>query len=83
MESWGLCMGCTAQRRQNFEVQRTIKRAELTAFLCLLKKVISRCMWTTKELLTGYGEESMSRGTALIGNGHRISRLSVRRIKER
>ena len=23
-----------------FEVQRTIKRAELTAFLCLLKKVI-------------------------------------------
>ena len=23
-----------------FEVQRTIKRAELTAFLCLLKKII-------------------------------------------
>ena len=39
------------------EVQRTIKRAELTAFLCLLK---TRSMSTTKELLTGNGEEKRS-----------------------
>ena len=37
-------------------VQRTIKRAGLTAFLCLLK-ALSRCMLTTKELLMGCGEE--------------------------
>ena len=41
------------------EVQRTIKRVELTAFLCLLKKLWdpSKCMSTTKASLTGYGEE--------------------------
>ena len=35
------------------EVQRTIKRAQLTAFLCLHKKVIgpSKCMSTTKASL--------------------------------
>ena len=33
------CMACMAQWRQNFEVQCTTKRAELTAFLCLLRKV--------------------------------------------
>ena len=31
MKNWDLCTGCVAQR--------TIKRAELTAFLRLLKKV--------------------------------------------
>ena len=41
-----------------FEVQRTVKRAELTAFLCLPKRVIGpiECMSITKELLMGYGE---------------------------
>ena len=38
MKRWRHCMGCTAPWRQNNEVQRTIKRAELTAFLCLLRK---------------------------------------------
>ena len=33
-------MGCTASMEAELEVQRTIKRAELTAFLCLLMKVI-------------------------------------------
>ena len=42
-----------------FDVQRTIKRVELAAFLCILKKWLDppRCMSTTKELLTGFGEE--------------------------
>ena len=39
MKRWCHCMACMAQWRQNFEVQRTIKRAELTAFLCFLRKV--------------------------------------------
>ena len=39
MKRWGPCMGCTAQWRAEFEVQRTIKRAELTAFSCLLKVI--------------------------------------------
>ena len=41
------------------EVQRTIKRVELTAFPCLRKKVKgpNRCMSTTKEFLMGHGEE--------------------------
>ena len=33
-------MGCTAPMEAEFDVQRTIERAELSAFLCLLKKVI-------------------------------------------
>ena len=47
------------------ELQRTIKRAELTAFPCLLKKVIgpSRCMSTTKELLMGFGKEKENAST--------------------
>ena len=32
--------GMYGSMEADFEVQRTIKRAELTAFLCLLKKVI-------------------------------------------
>ena len=39
MKRWGPCMGCMDQWRQNLGVQRTIKRAELTAFLSLLRKV--------------------------------------------
>ena len=42
MKSWGPCHGMYGSMEAEFEVQRTIKRAELelTAFLCLLKKVI-------------------------------------------
>ena len=41
MKNWSLCMGCMyGSMEAELEVQRTIKRAELTAFLCLLKKVI-------------------------------------------
>ena len=36
MKRWGPCLGCMAE----LEVQRTIKRAGLTAFQCLLKRVI-------------------------------------------
>ena len=39
MKSWGRCMGCMARWGAELEVQRTIKRAELTAFLCFLRKV--------------------------------------------
>ena len=40
MKNWCPCMGCTALMEAEFEVQHTIKRAELTAFLCFLTKVI-------------------------------------------
>ena len=55
----GLLRGMYGSMEAELEEQRTIKSAELTAFLCLLKKVIgpSRCMSTTKDLLTDYGEE--------------------------
>ena len=48
-----------------FGVQRTIKRAELTAFLCLSRKLLdpSKCTWTSQELQMGFGEE---KGNALI-----------------
>ena len=41
------------------EVQRTIKRSELTAFFCFLKKVIGpiKVHVDNKGVLTGYGEE--------------------------
>ena len=35
----GLLHGMYGSMEAEFEVQRTIKRAELTAFLCLLRKV--------------------------------------------
>ena len=58
-EELGPFHGMYGSMEAELEVQRTIKRAELTAFLCLLKKVMdpSRCMSTTKELLTVFGEE--------------------------
>ena len=48
-----MCM-CGTMDAQ-FEVQRTIKRAELVAFLCLPKRILGlpRCMLITKELLMG------------------------------
>ena len=39
-EEMGPLFGMYGSVEAEFEVQRTIKRAELTAFLCLLKKVI-------------------------------------------
>ena len=39
-EEMGPMHGCTGTLDAEFEVQRTIKRAELTAFLCLLRKAI-------------------------------------------
>ena len=50
-EEMGPLYGIYGSAEAEFEVQRTIKRAELTAFSCLLKRVLdsSRCMWTTKE----------------------------------
>ena len=46
-----------------FEVQRTIKRSELTAFLCLLERVIigqSGSMLTTRELSMDYEKDKVS-----------------------
>ena len=40
MEGWDLCMVFSGTMDAELEVQRTIKRAELTAFLCLPKKVV-------------------------------------------
>ena len=39
-EEMGPLYGCMAQWRQNLRFRRTIKRAELTACVCLLKRVI-------------------------------------------
>ena len=39
-EALGPLHGMYGSMEAEFEVQRTIKRVELTAFLCLLKKVI-------------------------------------------
>ena len=51
----GLLHGMCGSMGAEFQVQRTIKRAELTAFTCLLRKVDpSRSMWTTREQLMGY-----------------------------
>ena len=36
MKRWGLCMGCTSRWKQNLRSSEPIKRAELTAFQCLL-----------------------------------------------
>ena len=38
-EEMGPLYGMYGSMKAEFDVQRTIKRAELTAFLCLLKKV--------------------------------------------
>ena len=38
-EELGFCMGWYGSMEAAYEVQRTIKRAELTAFLCFLKKI--------------------------------------------
>ena len=40
MKNWDLWHGMYGSMEAELEVQRTIKRAELTAFPCLLKKVI-------------------------------------------
>ena len=40
MKNWDLLHGMYGSMEAELEVQRTIKRAELTAFPCLLKKVI-------------------------------------------
>ena len=38
LKNWDLCAGMYGSMDAELEVQRTIMRAELTAFLCLLKK---------------------------------------------
>ena len=60
-----LCSQVMTRRRMSdtldaeLEVQRTIKRAELPAFLCLCRRifVLPRLMLATKESLTGCEEE--------------------------
>ena len=56
-EELGPLYGMYGSMNAELEVQRTIKRAELTAFLCLLRKKYvdpSRFMWTTREELMVY-----------------------------
>ena len=52
---YGTCGSMEAE----LEIQRTIKRAELTAFVCLLKRVIGPIMANVdnKGKLTCFGEE--------------------------
>ena len=58
-EELGPLHGMYGLTEAELEVQRTIKRVDLTAFPCLRKKVKgpNRCMSTTKEFLMGHGEE--------------------------
>ena len=63
MKRWGPLHGMYGSVEAELEVQRTIKGAELTAFLCLLNRVIlgqSGSMLTTRELSTDYEEERVS-----------------------
>ena len=64
-EGLGPLHGMYGSMESACEVQRTIKSAELTAFLCLLKKVIgpTKVYVGNKGLLMGCGEEQ---GNALI-----------------
>ena len=61
-EEMVLLHGMYGSMEAELEIQRTIKRAELTAFVCFLKRVmdLSRCTLITQELLMGYGEERES-----------------------
>ena len=54
-EELGLLHGMYGSMEAEFEVQRTTKRAELTAFLGL-----SRCTLTARELLMDYGKTRKS-----------------------
>ena len=58
----GRLHGMYGSMEAEFEVQRTTKRVELTPSSACSKKWLdpSRCMSTTKELLTGFGEEKES-----------------------
>ena len=51
MKRWEPLYGMYGTVEAELEIQRTIKRAELTAFVCFLKRVIgpSRCMLATRE----------------------------------
>ena len=55
-EEMGPLHGMYASMEAEFEVQRTIKRAELTAFLCFLRKVSGpiKVHVDNKEYLMGY-----------------------------
>ena len=58
-ENMGLMQGMYGTMDAELEMQRTIKRAELTTFSCLLRKAIGPAMvkmWTTKESLMVWGE---------------------------
>ena len=73
---WGACGWAVVQLEEmeplhgmygsaetELEVQLTIKRAELTAFLCLCKKGVIRSIWvllTTRELSMDYEMEKVS-----------------------
>ena len=54
-EKMGPMHGMYGTLDAELEVQRTIKRAELTAFWCLLRKVLvpRRCTLTTKVFFDG------------------------------
>ena len=58
-EELGPLHGMYGSMEAEFAVQRTIKRAELTAFLCLLKKMFgpTKVHVDTKEIQVGCGEE--------------------------
>ena len=57
MKNWGPLYGMYGSKEAELEVQRTIKRAELTAFLCLLKKVIGPIKEHVDNKGMGFGEE--------------------------
>ena len=58
-EELGPLHGMFGSMEAEFEVQRTIKRAELTAFLCLLNRVTGPIMVHVDKtgIIDGYGEE--------------------------
>ena len=61
-EEMGPLHGMYGSVEAEVEVQRTIKRAALTAFLCHLKELMGQpgSMFTTRELSMDYEKEKVS-----------------------
>ena len=59
-EEMGPMHGMYGTLDAELDVQRTIKEAQLTTFLCLLRRVVGapRVMLTTRETLMGFVDEN-------------------------
>ena len=83
MKKLGLLHGMYGSMEAEFEAQRTIERAELTAFLCFLTQVIGAIevpIDNQRNTVTGYGEEkeiAPIRKLAMLTCGSRFGKSCV------